>query len=71
MPKSSWRGDGKITEGDIGITESVSRSIPIVLNEIDLQFFPEGGELTDGLQSKVAFKALNEFGKAADIKGDV
>ncbi len=52
-------------------TESVSRSIPIVLNKIDLQFMPEGGTLVDGLSSWVAFKALNEFGKATDIKGEL
>lgn len=52
-----------------GLTESVSRAIPIVLNKIDLSFFPEGGDLVEGLPSRVAFKALNEFGKPADIEG--
>lgn len=32
---------------------------------------PEGGTLVEGLSSWVAFKALNENGKAADIKGEV
>ncbi len=54
-----------------GMTESISRSIPIVLNNVDLAFFPEGGELVNGLNSKVAFKALNEYGKPADITGVV
>lgn len=54
-----------------GLTESISRSVPIVLNKIDLQFFPEGGDLVYGLASKVAFKAVNEFGKPADIEGIV
>ena len=52
-----------------GKTESISRSVPITLGNIDLGFYPEGGDLVDGLISKVAFKALNEFGKPADIKG--
>lgn len=52
-------------------TESISRSIPIVLNNIDLQFMPEGGTLVEGLEHWIAFKAVNEFGKAADIKGEV
>ena len=52
-----------------GQTESVSRSIPIVLNKISLQFFPEGGDLVTGLPGKVAFEAMNEFGKPADISG--
>ncbi|MEM7036926.1 MAG: MG2 domain-containing protein, partial [Bacteroidota bacterium] len=54
-----------------GLTESISRSIPIVLNKIGIEFFPEGGDLVSGLQSKVAFRALNEFGKPADIEGVV
>ena len=54
-----------------GLTESISRSIPIVLNDIDLQFFPEGGEMLSGVKGKLAFKALNEFGQAADIRGAV
>ncbi|MCW3103761.1 MAG: large extracellular alpha-helical protein [Bacteroidetes bacterium] len=54
-----------------GSTESISRSIPIVLNTVKLQLFPEGGDLVAGLESKVAFRALNEFGKPADIEGIV
>jgi hypothetical protein len=42
-----------------------------VLNKIAMTFFPEGGDLVSGLKSTVAFKAVNEFGKAADIEGYV
>ncbi|MCB9354711.1 MAG: carboxypeptidase regulatory-like domain-containing protein [Lewinellaceae bacterium] len=52
-----------------GSTESISRAIPIVLNKIDLQFFPEGGDAVAGLPCQMAFKALNEFGKPADVSG--
>ena len=52
-------------------TEAISRSIPIVLDRIDLQFMPEGGTLVAGITTNIAFKALNENGKAADIKGEV
>lgn len=54
-----------------GYTEAISRSIPIVLNKIDLQFMPEGGTLVEGISTSIAFKALNENGKAADINGFV
>jgi len=54
-----------------GKTESVSRSIPIVLNNIKFTFYPEGGDLVYGLESKVAFKAINEFGKPADVEGQI
>ncbi|MBO9563739.1 MAG: TonB-dependent receptor plug domain-containing protein [Niastella sp.] len=52
-------------------TESISRSIPILLNKIDLQFMPEGGTLVAGIPTHIAFKALNENGKAADVKGEI
>ena len=54
-----------------GQKESIARSIPIVLNKIDLQFMPEGGNIVVDLSSRVAFKALNEFGKPADIEGNI
>lgn len=37
--------------------------------QYDIQFFPEGGNLVEGLESKVAFKAVNSSGKGIDFKG--
>lgn len=54
-----------------GQTEAISRAIPLVLNKIDLQFFPEGGDAVVGLPCRMAFKALNEFGKPADVEGRI
>lgn len=48
--------------------------IPISINRpenIDLQFMPEGGTLVAELQSRVAFKALNEDGYGANISGKI
>lgn len=44
-----------------------------VLNKdyLDLQFFPESGELVHGLSSKVGFKALDANGKGKYIEGDI
>jgi len=38
-------------------------------HKIDLQFFPEGGELVTGIKSKVAFKAVGDNGLGVDVKG--
>lgn len=54
-----------------GTQESISRSIPIVLNKVSLRFFPEGGHYVENVKSRIAFKALNEFGKGADVSGVV
>ncbi|GAJ10978.1 unnamed protein product, partial [marine sediment metagenome] len=37
----------------------------------DIQFFPEGGHLVDGLESRVGFKAVNELGLGIDIEGNI
>ncbi len=55
-------------------TENNERySTTIVLNEdvLDLQFFPESGELVHRLQSKVGFKALDANGQGKFIEGDI
>lgn len=54
-----------------GQTEAIARSIPITLDFIDLKFYPEGGDLVTGLKTRVAFEALNFYGKGTDIKGQV
>ncbi|MBN2350597.1 MAG: TonB-dependent receptor plug domain-containing protein [Bacteroidales bacterium] len=40
-------------------------------DKIDLSFMPEGGYLVNGLESVVAFKAIDKNGKIADVQGDV
>lgn len=39
--------------------------------EPDLQFFPEGGDLVENIESKVAFKCIGADGLGMDIKGDI
>jgi TonB-dependent SusC/RagA subfamily outer membrane receptor len=39
--------------------------------KLDIQFFPEGGDLVNGLESRVAFKAINELGEGVDIRGEI
>ena len=52
-----------------GQTEAISRSVPIILNNIKVEFFAEGGDMVELMPAKVAFRALNEFGKTADVQG--
>ena len=39
--------------------------------KLDIQFFPDGGDLVNGLESRVAFKAVNELGQGVDIQGEI
>ncbi len=71
LPKNLKTNDGllNVMFEYKGQTESISRSVPIVLGNIDLQFFPEGGELLANVNNGVGFKAIDEFAKAADVSG--
>ncbi|MFH2008670.1 MAG: MG2 domain-containing protein, partial [bacterium] len=73
LPKRIVLGDGMLTVmvADGGITESVSKRIPILLNKVQFAMFPEGGALVSGLKSRVYFSAKNMIGKPADVEGQV
>jgi TonB-dependent SusC/RagA subfamily outer membrane receptor len=51
--------------------QKIVKSIPIkaTSNTIDVRFFPEGGNLVETIPSKIAFKAVNSFGRGEDISG--
>lgn len=53
--------------------QKVVKSIPIknMANAIDVQFFPEGGTLVEGLPCKIGVKAINANGLGQDIKGTI
>lgn len=53
--------------------KQVLKSIPVktTSNSVDVQFFPEGGKLVEGLPIKVAFKAINANGLGEDVSGVV
>jgi hypothetical protein len=50
---------------------SYSKTIALNEDHLDLQFFPESGELVHGLQSKVGFKALDYNGKGKSVEGEI
>ena len=57
-----------------GTTDATTLIIPVTINRVentDLQFMPEGGNLVAGIKSKVGFKAIAEDGKGTDITGKI
>lgn len=46
-------------------------SLKAAINKIDLQFFPEGGEIISEIPVKIAFKALKADGLGINIKGTI
>jgi len=58
---------------DVAEDKSFTKSFPLshALDQPDVQFFPEGGDLIVGVRSKVAFKAIKADGLGIDIKGNI
>ncbi len=73
LPAAIQTGDGtvSVTFNDGGNTETMVKPIPIVLKKLDVQFFPEGGDLVAGVPNRVYFQVRNTRGKPADLKGHV
>jgi A-macroglobulin TED domain/Carboxypeptidase regulatory-like domain/MG2 domain/Alpha-2-macroglobulin family len=71
LPKDLATSDGQLSVvlQYQGQSESISKSIPINLSKIDLQLLPEGGDMLADVQHKIAFKAIDEFGKPSDVRG--
>nr|WP_294790900.1 carboxypeptidase-like regulatory domain-containing protein [uncultured Mucilaginibacter sp.] len=61
-----------ITEIDASPKEVTNQfSLKGAAAPMDVQFFPEGGELIEGVAGKVAFKAIAPSGMGVDIKGTI
>ncbi len=73
LPQSISTGDGRlsITIDDGGTRETLTRTIPIQLNRIDLVFYPESGDIVSGLENRVYFVARNPQGKPVHVAGKV
>jgi len=50
---------------------SFTKTVALNEDRLDLQFFPESGELVNGLPGKVGFKALDFNGKGKSVEGEV
>ncbi|KAJ5074214.1 macroglobulin / complement [Anaeramoeba ignava] len=56
-----------ITDG--GVNENASKTLPVVLKKMDVQLYPEGGELVCGLKCGVYVEAVTPSGSPADFEG--
>lgn len=56
---------------DGGVQETAVKTIPIVLNRVKLEIYPEGGDLVVGLPTRLYVEARTPRGKPADVAGRV
>ncbi len=73
LPASIARGNGALSlaVADGGVVEPIAKTVPILLNRVDVNCYPEGGDLVAGLAARVYVSARTPAGKPADVAGEV
>ena len=73
LPKNIEVGDGNLSFviEDGGVVETASKTVPIILQRLAINFFPESGDMVAGLSNRVYVQANRPDGKPADIKGRI
>jgi hypothetical protein len=69
LPRKMSRGEGTLalTIHDGGVVETASKTIPILLQTVDIHMFPEGGDLIAGYENRVYVQVFQPNGKPADV----
>ncbi|MES2651561.1 MAG: hypothetical protein V4663_07470 [Bacteroidota bacterium] len=63
--------DKELKVGNLNPKNTTFSTPKIVAAPFDVQFFPEGGSLVNGLPSKVAVKVMNPTGRGENVKGKI
>jgi hypothetical protein len=73
LPAEIRRGEGNLAMviEDGGIVETASKTIPILLQTVDLTMYPEGGEIVADVPNRVYLEAFTPAKKPADLAGVV
>lgn len=60
-----------VEDFDGGHVETLVRPLPLVVRDLRIDFYPEGGELIAGTNNRVYFQARTPSGKPADVRGRI
>ncbi len=68
-----WNPDlaGELFRDDKLANKKLKKKSQRKSQRMDLQFFPEGGDLIIGLENNIAFKAINDLGLGIDVEGEI
>ncbi|QEG40588.1 MG2 domain-containing protein [Roseimaritima ulvae] len=56
---------------DGGTQETFTETIPIQTDRVQLEFYPEGGYLVEGVRNRVYFSARNTLGQPVHVEGEI
>ncbi|HUG89663.1 MAG TPA: MG2 domain-containing protein, partial [Planctomycetaceae bacterium] len=73
LPAEIARGEGTLAfvVEDGGVVETASKTIPILLQTVDLAMFAEGGDLVASVPTRLYVEAKTPAQKPADIAGEI
>jgi hypothetical protein len=73
LPDRIERGEASLSLrfDDGGNVETIVRAIPIVLKKLQVDFYPEGGDLVPGVANRIYFQARTTLDKPADLHGRI
>ena len=73
LPGQIGKGIGSVAFmcEDAGNKETVRRAIPIAVNNLELDFYPEGGDLIAGVPNRVYFQARTPANRPADVEATI
>lgn len=73
LPQRIDVGDGSLSfiVEDGGVVDTAVKTIPILLQTLEIKFYPEGGDLISGLEGRIYMQANRPDGKPADIEGRI
>ncbi len=73
LPKLMERGEGTLAFAieDGGVVETAAKTIPILLQTLDLTIYPEGGDPVAGVDNRYYMEAKTPAKKPADVVGVV
>jgi anti-sigma factor RsiW len=71
LPAKIEKGQGSLTVTfyDGSTPDPIVRTIPIVLKKLQVDFYPEGGDLVEGLEGRVYFQVRTTLDKPGDLNG--
>lgn len=73
LPDAIDKGEASlsVTFNDGAAVETIVRPIPIVLKKLQVEFFPEGGDLVAGVPCRVYVQAQTTLDRPAEVKGRI